>query len=116
KCIEACPTEAIIAPAVVDGSRCISYFTIELKEALSSDIKAQWQDWVFGCDICQDVCPWNRFSKPHTDQRLSYDSKRLDRTWEEWRDTTEEEFKQLTKGSALERPKWSGFMKNLKSF
>jgi epoxyqueuosine reductase len=116
KCVEACPTEAIVSPAVVDGSRCISYFTIELKEAISSDLKGQWQDWVFGCDICQDVCPWNRFSKPHEDQRLAYDPKRLDRTWEQWRDTTEEEFKKLTKGSALERPKWSGFLKNISHF
>jgi epoxyqueuosine reductase len=116
KCVEACPTEAIVSPAVVDGSRCISYFTIELKEAISSDLKGQWKDWVFGCDICQDVCPWNRFSKPHEDQRLAYDPKRLDRTWEQWRDTTEEEFKKLTKGSALERPKWSGFLKNISHF
>lgn len=116
KCIEACPTDAIVAPAVVDGSRCISYFTIELKEAISADLKGQWNDWVFGCDICQDVCPWNRFSKPHQDPRLSYRSERLDRTWQQWRDTTEEEFKKLTKGSALERPKWSGFMKNLSHF
>lgn len=116
KCIEACPTDAIVAPAVVDGSRCISYFTIELKEAISADLKGQWNDWVFGCDICQDVCPWNRFSKPNQDPRLSYRSERLDRTWQQWRDTTEEEFKKLTKGSALERPKWSGFMKNLSHF
>jgi epoxyqueuosine reductase len=116
KCVEACPTEAIVSPAVVDGSRCISYFTIELKEAISSDLKGQWKDWVFGCDICQDVCPWNRFSKPHEDQRLAYNPKRLDRTWEQWRDTTEEEFKKLTKGSALERPKWSGFLKNISHF
>ena len=116
KCIDACPTDAIVKPQVVDGSRCISYFTIELKNAIDDRWKGQWNDWVFGCDICQDVCPWNRFSKPTKDEKFNYRNEILDKTWEDWRQTTEEEFKKLTKGSPLSRAKWSGMMKNLSLF
>ncbi|MEN9394535.1 MAG: tRNA epoxyqueuosine(34) reductase QueG [Bacteroidota bacterium] len=116
KCIDACPTDAIVKPQVVDGSRCISYFTIELKNAIDDRWKGQWNDWVFGCDICQDVCPWNRFSKPTKDEKFNYRNEILDKTWEDWRQTTEEEFKKLTKGSPLSRTKWSGMMKNLSLF
>jgi epoxyqueuosine reductase len=66
-CIDACPTQAIVGPYVVDGSKCISYFTIELKENIPQEMKGKFEDWVFGCDICQDVCPWNKFSKPHNE-------------------------------------------------
>ena len=66
-CIDACPTEAIVAPYIVDGSKCISYFTIELKENIPQEMKGKFDDWVFGCDMCQDVCPWNRFSKAHNE-------------------------------------------------
>ncbi|MBM3427442.1 MAG: tRNA epoxyqueuosine(34) reductase QueG [Bacteroidetes bacterium] len=115
-CIDACPTDAIVKPYVVDGSRCISYFTIELKSAIDNQWKGQWDDWVFGCDICQDVCPWNRFSKPHQEPRFNYHAPLLDKSWEDWQNTTEEEFKKLTKGSPLSRAKWSGMMKNLSLF
>lgn len=116
KCIEACPTDAIVAPQVVDGSRCISYFTIELKNAIDETWKGQWKDWVFGCDICQDVCPWNRFSTPTKESRFDYRPEILDQSWEDWKQTSEEEFKKLTKGSPLSRAKWSGMMKNLSLF
>jgi epoxyqueuosine reductase len=116
KCIEACPTDAIVAPQVVDGSRCISYFTIELKNAIDETWKGQWKDWVFGCDICQDVCPWNRFSTPTKESRFDYRPEILDKSWEDWKQTSEEEFKKLTNGSPLSRAKWSGMMKNLSLF
>ncbi len=116
KCIDACPTDAIVSPHVVDGSRCISYFTIELKNAIDNSWKGQWDDWVFGCDICQDVCPWNRFSKPTGESRFNYRSEILDKNWEDWKHTTEEEFIKLTKGSPLSRTKWTGMMKNLSLF
>lgn len=116
QCIDACPTDAIVKPYVVDGSRCISYFTIELKSAIDKQWKGQWDDWIFGCDICQDVCPWNRFSKPHQEPRFNYHAPLLDKSWEDWQNTTEEEFKKLTKGSPLSRAKWSGMMKNLSLF
>lgn len=113
KCIDACPTEAIVQPHVVDGSKCISYFTIELKESIPQSYKGQWNDWAFGCDICQDVCPWNRFSKPHNDPRLVPNEKILTKSQKDWMQTTEEEFKKLTKGTPLERAKWSGMIKNI---
>lgn len=116
RCIDACPTEAIVEPRVVDGSKCISYFTIELKNAIDDRWKGQWNDWVFGCDICQDVCPWNKFSKPTQEERFKYRPEILDRNWEDWKFTAEEEFKNITKGSPLSRTKWSGMMKNLSLF
>lgn len=113
KCIDACPTEAIVSPHVVDGSKCISYFTIELKESTPQTYKGQWNDWAFGCDICQDVCPWNRFSKSNIENRFEPNTKILSKTQEDWMHTTEEEFKKLTKGTPLERAKWSGMIKNI---
>ena len=77
-CLDACPTEAIVAPYVVDGSKCISYFTIELKENLPNEMKGKFDDWVFGCDVCQDVCPWNRFSKPHNEPLFQTNPEILD--------------------------------------
>jgi len=113
RCIDACPTEAIIAPQVVDGSKCIAYFTIELKESIPETYKGQWSNWVFGCDVCQDVCPWNRFSKPHNESRFKPKEEILNKTQKEWLETTVEDFKKLTKGTALERTKWSGMIKNI---
>jgi len=113
KCIDACPTEAIVSPHVVDGSKCISYFTIELKDSIPQAYKGQWNDWAFGCDICQDVCPWNRFSKSHVEIRFQPNMKILSKTQRDWMQTTEEEFKKLTKGTPLERAKWSGMIKNI---
>ncbi|WP_051203781.1 tRNA epoxyqueuosine(34) reductase QueG [Hugenholtzia roseola] len=115
-CIDACPTEAIVEPYVVDGSRCISYFTIELKKEIPADMGGLFQNWVFGCDICQDVCPWNRRSKPHQEpdflpsegvQALSVQARK---EWQAWH---EESFERLFVGSALKRTKWSGLKRNL---
>jgi len=112
-CIDACPTEAIVQPYQVDGSKCISYFTIELKENIPSDFVGQWNDWIFGCDVCQDVCPWNRFSKPTADER--FQPKEYVRYFdkEDWIQCEEEVFKKMTKGTPLERTKWKGIQKNL---
>lgn len=113
KCIDACPTQAIVQPQVVDGSKCISYFTIELKESIPESYKGQWNDWAFGCDICQDVCPWNRFSKAHNEPRFAPVNERLNKTQQDWLDCTEDDFKKITKGSPLQRAKWSGMIKNI---
>ncbi|MEN9333866.1 MAG: hypothetical protein RLY35_1046 [Bacteroidota bacterium] len=112
-CIEACPTDAIVQPQVVDGSKCISYFTIELKEAIPEGNKGQWQDWIFGCDICQDVCPWNRFAKAHNEKRFEPRKDVLTKSQTEWLEMTAEEFRKLAKGTPLERAKWSGMIKNV---
>lgn len=112
-CIDACPTDAIVEPYVVDGSKCISYFTIELKNEIPSDVKGKFDDWVFGCDICQDVCPWNRFSKPHADPLFNPNPELLSFTKEDWEEITEDVFKKVFKGSALKRTKFSGFKRNI---
>ncbi|MDP4248439.1 MAG: tRNA epoxyqueuosine(34) reductase QueG [Bacteroidota bacterium] len=114
KCIDACPTDAILEDKVVDGSRCISYFTIELKELLIPDSqKGRFGDWLFGCDICQDVCPWNRFSTPTTDEDLEPIPAVLNLSTAEWEDLSEEAFKELFRRSALKRAKYSGIRRNL---
>jgi epoxyqueuosine reductase len=113
RCIDACPTEAIVAPYIVDGSRCISYLTIELKNEIPAEFKGKMDNWMFGCDICQDVCPWNKFSvlnnepafKPHPDL-LGLDRK-------DWEDITEDVFKKVFKNSALKRTKFSGLNRNI---
>ncbi len=112
-CIDACPTAAIIAPYVVDGSKCISYFTIELKDAIPMEMKGKMDDWVFGCDVCQDVCPWNRFSKPHNEPLLQAKPELLAYTKKDWEEITENVFAQVFKDSALKRSNWSGLKKNL---
>jgi epoxyqueuosine reductase len=112
-CIDACPTDAIVQPQVVDGSKCISYFTIELKESIPEVNRGQWKDWIFGCDICQDVCPWNRFAQTHDEKRFQPKKDVLTKSQTEWLEMTAEEFKKLTKGSPLERAKWSGMIKNV---
>jgi len=113
KCIDACPTQAIYAPVQVDGSKCISYFTIELKEQIPSEWKGKWEDWAFGCDICQDVCPWNRFSKPTTEMRFAPKEYWEKNNRELWLSMEEEVFKKMVKGTPLERSKWKGFLNNL---
>lgn len=113
KCIDACPTEAIVAPYVVDGSKCISYLTIELKENIPSEFKGKMDNWAFGCDVCQDVCPWNSFSKPHT-QPLFTNHTLLNMSEKEWYEMTEETFKIVFKNSAVKRTKYSGLKRNLK--
>ncbi|WP_458627826.1 tRNA epoxyqueuosine(34) reductase QueG [Winogradskyella sp. PC D3.3] len=114
KCIDACPTEAITEPYVVDGSKCISYFTIELKENIPTEFKGQFDDWMFGCDICQDVCPWNRFSKPHNEPLFNPHPELLDMTKKDWEEITEDTFKKVFQKSAVKRTKFSGLERNIK--
>lgn len=113
RCIDACPTEAIVEPYVVDGSKCISYLTIELKEAIPKEFAGKMQDWAFGCDICQDVCPWNSFSVPHREDRFQINSVLKAMSNRDWQEMTEETFKQVFKNSAVKRTKYSGLKRNL---
>lgn len=112
-CIDACPTQAIVEPYKVDGSKCISYFTIELKDALPEDMKGKFEDWMFGCDICQDVCPWNRFSTPHNELLFNPHPDLLSMTKKDWEEITEETFRQVFKKSAVKRTKYSGLTRNI---
>ena len=113
KCIDACPTDAIVEPYVVDGSKCISYLTIELKdELLPSEFKGKMDNWAFGCDICQDVCPWNKFSKPSNENRL-VNPKLLNLSKKEWEEMSKEFYDELFKRSAVKRTKYSGLKRNL---
>ena len=112
-CIDACPTKAIVDPYVVDGSKCISYFTIELKNELPSSMKGSFDNWMFGCDICQDVCPWNRFSKAHSEPLFNPNDKLLSMSKSEWEEITEELFQEIFKKSAVKRTKFSGLTRNI---
>jgi len=112
-CIDACPTQAIVAPYQVDGSKCISYFTIELKDEIPLAYKNSFDDWMFGCDVCQDVCPWNRFSKPHQEPLFSPDPKLLQYSKKDWEEITEEIFQSIFKKSAVKRTKFSGLQRNI---
>ena len=112
-CIDAGPTEAIVAPYVVDGSKCISYFTIELKENLPNEMKGKFDDWAFGCDVCQDVCPWNRFSKPHSEPLLQPNDSILNFSKKDWEDITKDTFNKVFKNSAVKRTKFEGFNRNI---
>ena len=112
-CIDACPTQAIVEPYVVDGSKCISYFTIELKDELPANMKDKFDDWMFGCDICQDVCPWNRFSKPHNESLFNPHPELLSMTKNDWEDITKDVFNKLFKNSAVKRTKFSGLQRNI---
>ena len=112
-CIDACPTKAIVDPYVVDGSKCISYFTIELKNELPSNMKGSFDNWMFGCDICQDVCPWNRFSKAHSEPLFNPNEKLLSMSKSEWEEITEELFQEIFKKSAVKRTKFSGLTRNI---
>ncbi len=115
RCIDACPTEAILPNKEIDGSRCISYFTIELKNAMLPDaMKGRFDNWMFGCDTCQDVCPWNRFSKPHQEPEFTAKEAILQFSTADWEALTEEHFKKLFKDSPISRTKWKGVMRNLK--
>ena len=112
-CIDACPTEAITESYVVDGSKCISYFTIELKENIPTDFKGKMDDWMFGCDVCQDVCPWNRFSKPHREPLFNPHPELLDMTKKDWEEITEDTFRKVFKNSPVKRTKFSGLKRNI---
>jgi epoxyqueuosine reductase len=112
-CIDACPTQAITTPYVVDGSKCISYFTIELKEHIPQEMKGKFDDWVFGCDVCQDVCPWNKFSKSHSQPLFSPNPNLLSMTKKDFDEITEETFQAVFKNSAVKRTKFSGLKRNI---
>jgi epoxyqueuosine reductase len=112
-CIDACPTDAIVEPYVVDGSKCISYFTIELKDEIPVEVKGKFSNWIFGCDICQDVCPWNSFSRHHNEERFDPSPELQGMTKQQWIEITEEVFKQMFKKSPLQRTKFSGLKRNV---
>ena len=113
-CIDACPTEAIVQPYVVDGSKCISYLTIELKESIPSDFSGKMDDWIFGCDVCQDVCPWNRFSKSHREPLFDPSPQLLSMTKADWVDMTKEVFDELFPRSAVKRTGYEGLRRNIR--
>ncbi|MGB2760173.1 MAG: tRNA epoxyqueuosine(34) reductase QueG [Maribacter stanieri] len=112
-CLDACPTQAIVEPYVVDGSKCISYFTIELKNELPSEMKGSFDDWMFGCDVCQDVCPWNRFSKPHNEPLFNPNPDLLSMTKQDWEEITVDVFQKVFKKSAVKRTKYDGLTRNI---
>jgi epoxyqueuosine reductase len=114
RCIDACPTDAIVEPYVVDGSKCISYFTIELKGEIPQAYTNKFENWAFGCDICQDVCPWNRFSSPHREPLFNPHKKLLEMTANQWHEISEEVFQEIFKKSAVKRTKFDGLKRNLK--
>lgn len=112
-CLDACPTEAIVAPYVVDGSKCISYFTIELKDNLPQEMKGKFDDWMFGCDVCQDVCPWNRFSKPHNEPLFEANPDIVNFSKSDWEEITVDTFQKVFKNSAVKRTKYEGLLRNI---
>jgi epoxyqueuosine reductase len=112
-CMDACPTDAIPQPYVVDGSKCISYLTIELKDEIPVEQEGKFENWIFGCDICQEVCPWNRFSKPHQEKRFLPHPDLEKMSTSDWKEITEEIFQKLFKKSAVKRTKLSGLKRNI---
>ena len=114
RCIDACPTDAISPEGyILDGSKCISYFTIELKEAIPEEYKGKFENWMFGCDICQEVCPWNRFSRPHSEPEFEPKPELLAMTKQEWEEITEEVFRELFRKSAVKRTRYEGLKRNI---
>ncbi len=113
RCIDACPTEAILPNNTIDGGRCISYLTIELKEQIPLSFKDKMEDWMFGCDICQDVCPWNRFSKPHSEPLFRPHPDLLNFTKKDWEEISEETYGEIFKGSAVKRAKYEGLRRTI---
>src|SRR5690606_33563124 len=109
----ACPTAAIVQPYVVDGSKCISYLTIELKKEIPGEFQGKMDDWIFGCDVCQDVCPWNRFSKPHGEPLFEPNPELLSMSKGDWEELTEEVFRKVFQKSAVKRTKYSGLSRNI---
>lgn len=113
RCIDACPTNAIVGNQVVDGSKCISYFTIELKDAIPADMAGKFDNWMFGCDICQMVCPWNRFARPHNEPAFEPHPDLLKMTKGEWQELTKEVFNEIFRKSAVKRTKYAGLKRNI---
>ena len=114
RCIDACPTDAIVQPYLVDGGKCISYFTIELKDQIPDDYAGKFENWMFGCDICQDVCPWNRFSVAHMEADFEPPEKLTNFSETEWMEITADVFSEIFKKSPVKRTKYSGLTRNLK--
>ncbi|WP_417885209.1 tRNA epoxyqueuosine(34) reductase QueG [Zunongwangia sp.] len=114
-CIDACPTQAIVEPYKVDGSKCISYYTIELKNEIPLAAQENLDDWMFGCDICQDVCPWNRFSKPHNEPLFNPNPEILSYSKKDWKELTQDVFSEIFRKSAVKRTKYSGLLRNIKA-
>ena len=112
-CIDACPTDAIVEPGVVNSNKCISYLTIELKDNIPTQFKDKMGSWIFGCDVCQDVCPWNRFSKPHEEPRFNSQGDWLQFSDQDWKELTEEVFKRNFSGSAITRAGFKGLKRNI---
>ncbi|MDG2108398.1 MAG: tRNA epoxyqueuosine(34) reductase QueG [Flavobacteriaceae bacterium] len=113
-CIDACPTEALIKPYQIDGSKCISYLTIELKESIPSEFQGKMDNWAFGCDVCQTICPWNRFSTPNDESAFKPQSDLLSLSKKEWEEMTESVFNNIFKNSAVKRTKFNGLKRNIK--
>lgn len=113
RCIDACPTDAIVAPYMVDGSRCISYLTIELKNEIPAEFKGKMDNWMFGCDICQDVCPWNKFSVLNTEPAFKPKPDLLEMDSREWQEITQDTFSRVFKNSAVKRTRYSGLKRNI---
>ncbi len=113
RCIDACPTDAIVGPYIVDGSRCISYLTIELKNEIPAEFKGKMDNWMFGCDICQDVCPWNKFSVLHNEPSFTPHTELLGMKQTDWEDITHETFQKVFKNSAVKRTKFDGLKRNI---
>ena len=113
-CIDACPTQALTAPYQIDGSKCISYATIELKNAIPDHFKGKMDGWMFGCDVCQTVCPWNRFSTPHNEAAFAPKAELLELNKQDWEELTEETFKRVFQKSAVKRTKYSGLTRNIR--
>ncbi|MCD0489647.1 tRNA epoxyqueuosine(34) reductase QueG [Pedobacter sp. MC2016-14] len=113
RCIDACPTDAILSPFIIDANKCISYLTIELKEEIPAQFNQKMENWMFGCDICQDVCPWNRFSAPHSEPAFQPNAQLLEMKKEDWQDITEDVFKVIFKNSAVKRTKFKGLTRNI---
>ena len=114
KCLDACPTQAITEPYVVDGSKCISYFTIELKDQIPTEVAGQFGNWVFGCDICQDVCPWNRFAQPHQEPQFRPTRSLKDLSTTDWQEITHELFTELFRQSAVKSTGYAGLTRNIR--
>jgi len=112
-CLDACPTDAFVAPYQMDASKCISYFTIELKDAIPTEVKGKFDNWAFGCDICQEVCPWNRFSTPHNEPQFEPKPELMQLSKNDWNEITEEVFNRLFEASAVQRTGLTGLKRNL---
>jgi len=113
RCIDACPTDAILSPFIIDANRCISYLTIELKDEIPTGFGDKMDNWMFGCDVCQDVCPWNKFSVPHSEPQFKPREQLLQMTREDWMDITEDVFTTIFKNSAVKRTKFKGLTRNI---